>query len=456
MRFFTLLLLYLLLNAAWSFAQSNLNIIILPYHKDDVCHAFDDMSPKEREAIDAVSQGFQALGFKSASFVAVMRKLKSQGGCDTHNPVKMLKNVLNSTQCAYYGVLESDFQVTGEGNYVALNLSIYDSQTQDLITYQSTESDKRITDDTRALAQNAFEKMKANLANGLNLINPIAAIDKPVKSGRIRVNLDSEVDTDLPKSRKANPDAIAVVIGNANYEKTKSVDFALNDAFVMKKYLIETFGFKEGNIIHIEDARKSDFDLLFGVKGNHKGKLFNTVKKDKSEVFIFYAGHGATGLNDKTGYFVPTDCDPQYLEIGGYSIETFYQNLALIPAKTFTVLLDACFSGTELVQNVSPIVIKGKGILGLRSGILMASSADDQYATWYTEKRHGLFTYFLLKAIHNQNADSNHDKKLTFQEVYQYAADKTEGIPYFARSLHNIEQNPLIKGAKTDRVWVEF
>lgn len=453
MRLFTFLLLYF--HITWSFAQSNLNIIVLPYHKEDICQAFDEMSPKEREAIDAVSQGFQTLGFKSASFVAVMRKLKSQGGCDTHNPVKMLKNVLNSAQCAYYGVLESDFQATNEGNYIALNLSIYDSQTQDVLTYQSTESDRRVTDDTRALAQNAFEKMKANLTNSFNL-TPLTTHNNPIKSGKIRVNLGSEIDTDLPKARKTNPDAIAVVIGNANYEKTKVVDFALNDAFVMKKYLVETFGFKEGNIIHIEDARKSDFELLFGVKGNHKGKLFNTVKKDKSEVFIFYAGHGATGLNDKTGYFVPTDCDPQYLEIGGYSIETFYQNLALIPAKTFTVLLDACFSGTELVQSVSPIVIKGKGILGLRSGILMASSADDQYATWYTEKRHGLFTYFLLKSIHNRNADNNQDKKLTFQEVYQYVADKTEGIPYFARSLHNIEQNPLIKGAKTDRVWVEF
>lgn len=439
--------------------NSNLNMLVLPYHQEDICHAFDELSQKQREGIDVVSQGFRDMGFQTGSFTSIMRKMKSSGGCDTHNPTRMLNTALRTAQCAYYAVIETDLDHVQTGSYLALNLTIYDSNTHNVITQQTTDSDRKFTDDTRELIKEAFEKMKPALARELNLAgkpNNTTKVEPNNRQGKIRVNLISDVDKDLPRAQYQNPDAIAVVIGNANYEKTKSVDYALNDAYAMKQYLITSFGFKEANIFYLEDARKGDFELMFGVKGNAKGKLFNNVKAGKSDVVIFYAGHGATGLNDKNAYFVPVDCDAQYLEIGGYPTDVFYQNLAQVPAKSFTVWLDACFSGTELVQNVSPIVVKGKGVAGLREGILMASSTDDQYSTWYPEQGHGLFTYFLLKGIQQARADKNGDNRLTFNELYQYMSDKTEGVPYWARKLNNIEQVPLIKGNTIEKVLIEY
>lgn len=439
--------------------NSNLNMLVLPYHQEDICHAFDELSQKQREGIDVVSQGFRDMGFQTGSFTSIMRKMKSSGGCDTHNPTRMLNTALRTAQCAYYAVIETDLDHVQTGSYLALNLTIYDSNTHNVITQQTTDSDRKFTDDTRELIKEAFEKMKPALARELNLAgkpNNTTKVEPNNRQGKIRVNLISDVDKDLPRAQYQNPDAIAVVIGNANYEKTKSVDYALNDAYAMKQYLTTSFGFKEANIFYLEDARKGDFELMFGVKGNAKGKLFNNVKAGKSDVVIFYAGHGATGLNDKNAYFVPVDCDAQYLEIGGYPTDVFYQNLAQVPAKSFTVWLDACFSGTELVQNVSPIVVKGKGVAGLREGILMASSTDDQYSTWYPEQGHGLFTYFLLKGIQQARADKNGDNRLTFNELYQYMSDKTEGVPYWARKLNNIEQVPLIKGNTIEKVLIEY
>jgi hypothetical protein len=439
--------------------QGNLSMLVFPYYHQDICQAFDELSQKQREGIDIVSQGFRDMGFQTGSFTSIMRKMKSTGGCDTHNPLRMLNSALRAAQCAYYAVIETDLDQVQAGTYLALNLTIHDSNTHDVITQQTSDSDRRFTDDTRELVKEAFEKMKANLARDLNLVgkpNNTNPVVNAKKTGKISVNLISDVDKDLPRAKQMNPDAIAVVIGNANYEKTKSVDYALNDAASVKQYLITSFGLKEANIFYIEDARKSDFELLFGVKGNAKGKLFNNVKAGKSDVFVFYAGHGATGLNDKSAYFVPVDCDAQYLEIGGYPTDVFYQNLAQIPAKSFTVWLDACFSGTDLVQNVSPIVIKGKGFAGMANGMLMASSADDQYSTWYPEQGHGLFTYFLLKGIQQARADKNGDNRLTFNELYQFMSDKTEGIPYWARKLNNIEQVPLIKGSGIEKVLMEY
>ena len=266
----------------------------------------------------------------------------------------------------------------------------------------------------------------------------------------------SEVDYQLPKTSMDNPDAVAVVIGNSNYQKTKNVNFAISDARSMRNYLIDVMGFKPGNIIHMENASYTDFKLVFGSKGNPQGKLYNTIKPGKSDVFIFYSGHGAPGLKDQRAYFVPVECDPQYVELTGYSADIFYDNLSKLPASSIVVALDACFSGENIYENISPIVIKSKGALGLKNGALIASSQADQVSSWYNEKAHGMFTYFFLKAIHEKNGDANRDNQLTLEEIYNYIADQSEGIPYYARRLHGIEQVPVIKGQNPKKVLVRY
>ncbi len=109
----------------------------------------------------------------------------------------------------------------------------------------------------------------------------------------------SDVDSQLPVTTMSNPDAIAVIIGNKDYKKTKSVEFAINDMVTMKEYLIKVFGYKEENIFVVQNASKGDFELYFGNDTNYKGKLFNAVKIGISDVFVYYAGHGAPSMNTK-------------------------------------------------------------------------------------------------------------------------------------------------------------
>lgn len=284
--------------------------------------------------------------------------------------------------------------------------------------------------------------------NTPNFVNNTTTPTQNKKENEIRVN--------IPKSNKKNPNAVAVVIGNAKYQKTQNVDFAINDAKLMKQYLIEVMGFSEGNIIYVENATYIDFKLIFGAKNNPKGKLFNTIKPNVSDVFVYYSGHGAPDLNNKKAYFVPVEADPQYIELTCFETDVFYDNLAQIPAKSMVVVLDACFSGTNIYKNISPIVIKSKGALGLKNGALLASCQSEQVSSWYNEKEQSLFSYFFLKAIHNKNADKNKDNRLTLQEIYDFLSDNTEGVPYFARRLHAIQQNPVLNGQNLDKVLVEW
>ena len=47
----------------------------------------------------------------------------------------------------------------------------------------------------------------------------------------------------------------------------------------------------------------------------------------------------------------------------------------------------------------------------------------------------GHFTYFFLKAV-SGGADRDMDRQITYKEIYDFVADKAEGVPYWAKRLH--------------------
>lgn len=281
------------------------------------------------------------------------------------------------------------------------------------------------------------------------------------KSTQIEIKNDNKIVESLiidVKTNNKNPNAFAIVIGNKDYVLTKNVDFAINDAKSIKNYLVDVMGYSEGNIFYIENATKSNLETYFGTKDNPEAKLFNNIKQGVSDVFVYYSGHGAPGLKDKKGYIVPVDCDPQYVEQGGYSLDLLYSNISKLNAKSITIITDACFSGAEIFENISPIVITVSNPIVLEENcVIISSSTGSQVSSWYNEKQHGMFTYFFLYAIQDKNkSDKNSDNNLSLKEIYDYVSDKTEGVPYYARSIHGVEQTPSIQGSGTDNVFIEY
>ena len=136
---------------------------------------------------------------------------------------------------------------------------------------------------------------------------------------------------DLPETRTDNSDGIAVVIGNKSYEFEQDVEFAVNDARAVKRYLVEVLGYPEGNILYKEDAAKEDFELFFGTSTNHRGQLFNRIEPGRSNVFVYYSGHGAPGPNDKNGYLIPIGAQRNYVELQGYPWTCWRRTLKICP-----------------------------------------------------------------------------------------------------------------------------
>ncbi|MBW2635260.1 MAG: caspase family protein, partial [Deltaproteobacteria bacterium] len=259
-----------------------------------------------------------------------------------------------------------------------------------------------------------------------------------------------------------NPDAVAVVIGNRNYEHNDipPVDYAHHDAEIMKQYLINTLGYKEGNILFEKDASKTKFEGLFGIPGNHKGEVYDYIKPNRSDVFVYYSGHGAPDLDNMKGYFVPTDCDPERVALNGYSLDLLYENLSKLEARKVTVVLEACFSGATntgiyLAKSASPALINvDMRMLSVGNITVLTSSDSNQISSWYDEMNHGLFTYFFLQAIGGA-ADTDQNNQITFQEIHNYVADRSEGVPYWAKRLHGGRtQTPMLYSNRSDDVFV--
>jgi hypothetical protein len=225
-------------------------------------------------------------------------------------------------------------------------------------------------------------------------------------------------------SPKLRPDDVAVIVGNADYKNGKdipNVTPAYADAEGMRRYVRQALGIADDNIIFLKDATQTDLIGTFGSKDNHKGRLFRYLTKGQSRVYIFYSGHGAPGVDGN--YLVPTDAEASLIDLNGYPLKTLYQNLSKLPAKSVTVVLEACFSGASeagsVINNASPVYLKAKDT-GIPPNItVIAAGAANQIASWEQDKSHGLFTKYFLKGMSGE-ADEDKDRKVSWAELKGY------------------------------------
>ena len=270
-----------------------------------------------------------------------------------------------------------------------------------------------------------------------------------------KITLEDNVDdiTNIRITYEDAEDAIAVIIGNKNYgNNIKAVEYAIKDAESIKNYVKEVMGFSEENILYKEDATSTDFTKFFGNDRTFEGsQLYKRIRQGQSKVFIFYAGHGAPSTHTKENYFLPVDADVLNPELLGYSMKTFEQNISRMPAKSITIVLDACFSGINIPQISSGI--SGFKAIPLKienseNKIWFASSSGEQASTWYEKKQHGTFTYYFLKGIQSKAADENKDGKVTYKELQDYLSHP-DNVSHTARTLLNIEQTPQTHASET-------
>ncbi|MBE9550482.1 MAG: caspase family protein, partial [Proteobacteria bacterium] len=203
-------------------------------------------------------------------------------------------------------------------------------------------------------------------------------------------------------------------------------------------------GYPEENMVMLinDRALKSDLEKYF------EKWLSNNVEKEGT-VFVYYSGHGAPNPNTGDAYLVPYDGDPSFIEQTGYSLKRLYHNLNKLPAKEIIVVLDSCFSGaggrSVIAKGARPLVMNmDKQVFHSDRIAILTASAGNQISSTYDEKGHGLFTYFMLKGIKNENV-VNPDGSIEISDLYSYIKPQVERI---ARKQYNNEQTPQLIGEK--------
>ena len=133
--------------------------------------------------------------------------------------------------------------------------------------------------------------------------------------------LASAVPAASVRAEYADPYGVAVIIGNQNYDhgndahnrgrRIPAVEFAHRDAEAFRRYVLDVLGFKPDNVILLRDATQTQMEAAFGNERSHEGKLWRYLHpRHGSAVVVFYSGHGVPGLNDRRGYLLPSDADP--------------------------------------------------------------------------------------------------------------------------------------------------
>jgi hypothetical protein len=283
------------------------------------------------------------------------------------------------------------------------------------------------------------ERNQAQTVNGKSLAS--GTVTAKEESPHIKSDVD-----EIPSIKaKQNKNSYAIVIGIEQYrQKLPTADYAVSDAKLVNEYLTKVMGYPEENVVLLtnDKALQSDLTKYF------EKWLHNNVEKD-SRVFIYYSGHGAPNTKTGDAYLVPYDGDPAFIAETGYSLKRMYAALGKLPAKEIVVALDSCFSGaggrSVIAKGARPLVMNLQASVALsRNMTVLSASSGEQVSSTYDEKGHGLFTYFMLKGIKNEDVIKQ-DGSIKMDDLFGYIKPQVERI---ARKQYNNEQTPQLIESK--------
>ncbi len=252
----------------------------------------------------------------------------------------------------------------------------------------------------------------------------------------------------LGKRVQFNKNSLALIIGVSNYENTKAKAlYADNDALVFKDYASEKLGIPENKIKILINDGADERDILLSVQE----WLRRSTKPNKSDIFIFFAGHGLASDDGKNMYLLPHDGSPRLLNDTAILRDRLFSDLKATNPKSVTVFLDTCYSGLtrkeEMLIAGRPIVIKSKEQTIPDGFTVFSAASNEQISRPLEEAKHGMFSYFLMKGMEG-DADNNNDNKITALELHNFVKENVV-------QQSSGSQTPELQG-NGERVLVQF
>ena len=246
---------------------------------------------------------------------------------------------------------------------------------------------------------------------------------------------------------KEQGNIFGIVIGINEYQNTRNLKYAVNDALSFKSYLKDYIGIPEKNVFSLidQEATRVRVQSLLGTQLKKKVGYDDTV-------IIFYAGHGGVETDpanpDGDGYekyLLPHDADLSDLystSISMKEIKTIFQR---IRSERLIFIADTCYSGASggrtmlagktratLSEKFFERVSKGKG------RVIISSCSANEISKEDDNLKHGLFTFYMLKGLKGE-ADYDEDGIITVSELFGFVSQE---VP----KASGQDQHPVMKG----------
>ena len=284
----------------------------------------------------------------------------------------------------------------------------------------------------------------------VNLLGTMNSLD--VRVDRVAAIASASITFERlnPLSRKAlsNEDALALIIGVESYTETPvKAAYANSDAQVFADFAAQKLGIPADRIQTLVDEMADEKGILLTVQD----WLHRASRPGKSDIYIFFAGHGLASDDGKQMFLLPHDGSPRLLERTALLRDELFADIAAVNPRSVTVFLDTCYSGTtrgtETLIASRPIAIRAKAQAVPQGFTVMTAAGGEQTAKPLEEAKHGMFSYFLMKGMEG-DADANKDNQITAGELHTYVQKNV--IQQSSGS-----QTPELQG-DADRVLVRF
>ncbi|HFC00717.1 MAG TPA: peptidase C14 caspase catalytic subunit p20 [Phaeodactylibacter sp.] len=252
------------------------------------------------------------------------------------------------------------------------------------------------------------------------VVRELESGDEPVGNEYVEVDKNPEVKI------------WAVVVGVARYKHMPVLKYTDDDAYQVYAFLKSPEGGalpdNQIRVLIDEDATRSN--ILRTMRN-----VF--LKADENDVVVMYfSGHGLPGA------FIPVDFDGFNNKLSHSDIKQIFKESK---AKHKLCLADACHSGTLMAMRSAPASFENTlrkyySAFDNSTGgtALLMSSKGEEYSLEDKGLRQGIFSHYLIRGLKGE-ADANHNKIVTIQELYDYVFKKV-------RNYTGNAQSPTLSG----------
>ena len=330
--------------------------------------------------------------------------------------------------------------------------------TEITIQTNSETASLKINGEEQGSSENGIYSIKRIAKAGKDTLYEIVVTDIYGNTEIQKITVNRPIAESQPKFAALNPsqikkqperDAVAIIIGIADYKNLPRADFANDDASMFYDYALRGLGIKPENVKLLVDANADDVAIYQAFKTWLPSRVRSTT-----DVYVYYSGHGLPAEDGQGLYLLPQRAHRDLIEKTAISQREINGFIQAAKPKSVTIFLDSCYSGLArtgetLLASARPVALKTDKKMFPDEFTVITASQADQISSSSPDLKHGIFSYYLMRGMEG-DADANRDGKITVGEMHSYLSEQVTR----QAGMMNRRQDPQLVG-DANRVLVE-